>query len=196
MGAFSLMFFLFNSELVFRFNSQNIQNFPAFCVFLNIANCVVMKIFLCLVVALAVLLEVCGRPTQSDEEVMLPREAWICHLCTRYSSQAWICTLCTREKRSMPQHDPFTTGPHDALDNLEDWYQNNKPVEVEKTATESTQKIETTTGKTNSTKGMGKEPKPTPPPYPILSGIVEPDVFSCARCVLVPNIPACIRCVR
>merc|ERR1711953_534347 len=32
MGAFSLMFFLFNSELVFRF-SQNIQNFPAFCVF-------------------------------------------------------------------------------------------------------------------------------------------------------------------
>merc|ERR1711972_923496 len=170
MGAFSLMFFLFNSELVFRFNSQNIQNFPAFCVFFNIANCVVMKIFVCLVVALAVLLEVCGRPTQSDEEVMLPREAWICH-------------LCTREKRSMPQHDPFTTGPHDALDNLEDWYQNNKPVEVEKTATESTQKIETTTGKTNSTKGMGKEPKPTPPPYPILSGIVEPDVFSCARCV-------------
>merc|ERR1711879_546098 len=91
------------------------------CVFLNIANCVVMKIFLWLVVALAVLLEVCGRPMQSDEEVMLPREAWICHLCTRYSSQAWICTLCTREKRSMPQHDPFTTGPHDALDNLEDW---------------------------------------------------------------------------
>merc|ERR1711879_337972 len=108
------------------------------CVFLNIANCVVMKIFLWLVVALAVLLEVCGRPMQSDEEVMLPREAWICHLCTRYSSQAWICTLCTREKRSMPQHDPFTTGPHDALDNLEDWYQNNKPAEVEKTAATET----------------------------------------------------------
>merc|ERR1712146_215963 len=195
MGAFSLLFFLINSELVFRF-TQNIQNFPAFCV--NIAKCVVMKILVCLVVALAVLLEVCGRPTQSDEEVMLPREAWICHLCTRYSSQAWICTLCTREKRSMPHHDAYTTGPHDALDNLEDWYQNFKPAEVEKTATVSTQKMETTPGKTNSTneKGMGKEPKPTPPPYPILSGIVEPDVFSCARCVLVPNIPACVRCVR
>merc|ERR1712027_111826 len=170
MGAFSLIFFLFNSELIFRF-SQNIQNFPAFCV--NIANCVEMKIFLCLVVALAVWLTVCGRPTQSDEEVMIPREAW-------------ICKLCTREKRSMPHHDAYTTGPHDALDNLEDWYQNIKPAEVEKTATESTQKIETTTGKTNSTKEkeMGKEPKPTPPPYPMLSGIVEPDVFSCARCVL------------
>merc|ERR1711879_699065 len=185
MGAFSLMFFLFNLELVFRFN-QNIQ------------NCVVMKIFVCLVVALAVLLEVCGRPIQPDEEAMIPREAWICTLCSRYHSQAWICTRCTREKRSMPHHDAYTTGPHDALDNWEDWYQNNKPAEVEKTATESTQKIETTTGKTNSTKekGMGKEPKPTPPPYPILSGIVEPDVFSCARCVLVPNIPACVRCVR
>merc|ERR1711879_783683 len=79
------------------------------CVFLNIANCVVMKIFLWLVVALAVLLEVCGRPMQSDEEVMLPREAWICHLCTRYSSQAWICTLCTREKDPCPNtiHSPL-----------------------------------------------------------------------------------------
>merc|ERR1711972_1053817 len=157
MGAFSLMFFLFNSELVFRFNSQNIQNFPTFCVFLNIANCVVMKIFLCLVVALAVLLEVCGRPMQSDEEVMRPREAWICHLCTRYYSQAWICTLCTREKRSMPHHDAYTTGPHDALDNLEDWYQNFKPSEVETTVATETQNMETTTGKTNSTtkeKGM------------------------------------------
>merc|ERR1711953_1210704 len=125
MGAVSLMFFLFNSELVFRF-SQNIQNFPAFSVFfLNIANCVVMKIFLCLVVALAVCLTVCGRPIQPDEEVMLPREAW-------------ICTLCTRDKRSMPYHDAFTTGPHDALDNLEDWYQNNKPAEVETTAATET----------------------------------------------------------
>merc|ERR1711972_1058589 len=183
MGAFSLMFFLFNSELVFRFNSQNIKNFPTFCVFLNIANCVVMKIFLCLVVALVVLLEVCGRPTQSDEEVMIPREAWICHLCTRYYSQAWICTLCTREKRSMPHHDAYTTGPHDASDNWEDWYQNFKPAEVETTAA-----TETTTTQL---------PEPAPETTTEDRYLLPHDIHhGCIRCAQFPKDPGCLRCER
>merc|ERR1711879_794487 len=140
------------------------------CVFLNIANCVVMKIFLWLVVALAVLLEVCGRPMQSDEEVMLPREAW-------------ICTLCTREKRSMPQHDPFTTGPHDALDNLEDWYQNNKPAEVEKTAA-----TETTTTEL---------PEPAPETTTEDRYLLPHDIHhGCIRCAQFPKDPGCLRCER
>merc|ERR1712076_170373 len=182
MGAFSLMFFLFNSELVFRF-SQNIQNFPTFCVFLNIENCVVMKIFLCLVVALAVCLTVCGMPIQPDEEVMLTREAWICTLCTRYYSQAWICTLCTREKRSMPYHDAFTTGPHDALDNLEDWYQNNKPAEVETTAATETPSTQL--------------PEPAPETTTLDRYLLPLDIHpGCIRCAQFPKDHGCLRCVR
>merc|ERR1712140_112256 len=120
-----------------------------------------MKIFLYLVVALAVCLTVCGMPIQPDEEVML-----------------------TRETRSMPYHDAFTTGPHDALDNLEDWYQNNKPAEVETTAA-----TETTTTQL---------PEPAPETTTLDRYLLPLDIHpGCIRCAQFPKDPGCLRyCVR